>query len=39
MQGGGYNAIILRYANGTVLIAENKEDLQQLLETFEEERG
>ena len=33
----GHNVNNLRYANDTVLIAENKEDLQQLLDIIEEE--
>ena len=33
---GGHNINSLRYNDDTVLIAENKEDLQQLLDIVEE---
>ncbi|GFO48185.1 retrovirus-related pol polyprotein from type-1 retrotransposable element r2 [Plakobranchus ocellatus] len=36
---GGQNINNLRYADDTVLIAENKEDLQKLLNIVEEESG
>ncbi|GFS11155.1 endonuclease-reverse transcriptase [Elysia marginata] len=34
---GGYNVNNIRYADDTVLIAENKDDLQELLNIVEEE--
>ncbi|GFR92065.1 endonuclease-reverse transcriptase [Elysia marginata] len=34
---GGYNINNIRYADDTVLIAENKDDLQKLLNIVEEE--
>ncbi|GFR97409.1 retrovirus-related Pol polyprotein from type-2 retrotransposable element R2DM [Elysia marginata] len=34
---GGYNVNNIRYADDTVLIAENKDDLQKLLNIVEEE--
>ena len=36
---GGHNVNNLRYADDTVLIAENKEDLHQFLDIVEEDSG